>query len=85
MHVIMQDQSLSELWIHDKLERQASHSLFRALVTQMEKTFDRPCVRGLPTDVRIQPLDSLDETRVQLQAGTSVIVKVRVCRANPPR
>ena len=74
MELLLRDQSLTELHIRGKVERQASHSLLRSLVTAMERSFVDPISRGfLPADVFVAALDSLDHKRVTLGDGRIVI------------
>ena len=74
MSVVLRDHSLSELHIQGKLERQASHSLLRSLMTAMERAFVDPISRGkLPPTVHVGALQSLDDIRVTLDSGSVVI------------
>ena len=63
--MILRDQSLTDLYVQGKIERQASHSLLRALVAAMDDTFVQPLSRGfLPPSVLAAVLDSFDQTRI---------------------
>ena len=63
--VIMRDRELSDLWVADRLERQASHQLLQALVTAIEDQFPKPLTRGvLPAEVNLQPVDITSSIRM---------------------
>ena len=55
MEAIFRDQGVSELFVKDKMVRQATHALLRAVITQLEGLFPDPLARGkLSPDVRVQ-------------------------------
>lgn len=84
MDVILRDIGISELFVQDKLQRQATFALLRTIVTQIEEVAQRPISRGrLPPDVRIAKLADQDEAQVQLSDGTLCIVNRRTREVTP--
>jgi hypothetical protein len=75
IEIVLRDQSVSELYILDKIERQASHQLLRAIVTQLEGLFPDPIRRSRLADtVRVGRLVNPDERRSRDAVGLPVIV-----------
>ena len=75
LEVVLQDSSLRDWYGHDKLERESFHSWMRALFTAMEKVFDKPTSRSfMPLDTHINVIESMDEQRVVVKNGVSVVV-----------
>ena len=67
LELLHRDQVVAELFVLDKVERQASHALLRTLVAQLEQVVDRPISRGtLPSSVRVAPLQDPADTIVHL-------------------
>ena len=74
---ILKDQAVSELYVHDKLVRTASHSLLRAFWCQMGHLLSVPLETSkLPSTVRIMPLQDTDEILVD-DAGQPEILNQR--------
>lgn len=72
--LILRDLSVSELYIDDALQRQATHALFRTVVTQLEAVIDRPVSRScLPDSIHIGRLEA-GQVLVQLSDGSLVIM-----------
>ena len=84
MRSILCDTAITDLWCEGKLERSASYSLFRALVTAMERSYPDSVRRGtLPSTCHVEALDSLDSKRVTLRDGRVVLRDKRVLLQMP--
>ncbi len=74
MDVILRDTAVAELYIQEKMERKAAHSVMRVVVKQLEQVADKPLERGwLGDDVRVHALTDPNEELVQLASGKLVI------------
>ena len=73
--IILLGPSVSELYILDKQERQATHALFRGLTFAIERLIPNGLHRSfVPEDVHIYAIENRDEVRVRLHNGTLIIV-----------
>ena len=73
METIYRDQSVCELWKQDKIARGATHSLLRALITQVEELFPNPLLRGqLPAAVQVARHTSSEKTTIVGDTGLVV-------------
>ena len=72
--MILRDAAVSELYVLDKLDRQASHGLLRALAFQLERLIPGGLGKCfLPQSWHIQPLTNMSEKRIRLPSGAIVI------------
>ena len=72
--MILRDATVCELYILDKLQRQASHGLFRAVIWQLEGLIPGALSRSfLPPSWHIEPLTNRDEKRFRLPSGAIAI------------
>ena len=72
--MILRDAAVSELYVLDKLDRQASHGLLRALAFQLERLIPGGLGKCfLPQSWHIQPLTNMAEKRYRLPSGVIVI------------
>ena len=66
------------------MERAATHSIGRAVASQMASVFEMPMSKAiLPPEVRIGALQDVDERRVVLECGTAVVVNSRTESVEP--
>ena len=73
--LLPRDASLTDLYIHSKLERQSNHSPPRAPITALERTSVDPISQGfLPPDVHADAPDPPDQKRVTPRNGRTVTV-----------
>ena len=84
LDAIRRDVAITKLFIEDKLERAATHSMGRAVASQMASVFEMPMSKAiLPPEVRIGALQDVDERRVVLECGTAVVVNSRTESVEP--
>ena len=68
--IVLRDQSVSELYIQDKIARQSSFNTGRTLISQLEEVLHKPLERGfLQDDVLVMPIENPDEERPMRLAG----------------
>ena len=73
--LIASDKTLTDLFIADKLERQAAHGLFRSVVTAIETAFEKPVSRSkLPANWYVMPITNRNIQRVKLASGAILLV-----------
>ena len=84
IEVILADQDVAKLYVDDKVEREASFALMRAVLWQMQQVFHEPVRRSfLGADVLVHSLQDREERRVTLADGTMCIVNLRTAVSRP--
>ena len=83
IEIILRDAAVSELCILDKLERQATHGLLRAVAFQLERLIPQGLARcWTPATWNLWPLTNSAEKRYRLPSGSIVIANkdTKQCR-----
>jgi len=76
--VILRDRSLTDLYVHDAMDRQASHGLMRSLVSSMEDLVPQPLEKStLPDTVLVAPLKDRHLSRAHDGNGKLLINDAR--------
>jgi len=74
LDLILRDSTVAELYILDKMERQATHALLRGLCFAIERLIPDALQKSfVPESWRIHALVDKDEARVRLPSGRLVI------------
>ena len=75
---IIRDRELSNLWVNDRLEREAAWSLMRAVVSAMEQAVDNPISRSrLPDTVHVRRIQDRAISRVVTEDGEVLLYDPR--------
>ena len=89
LELVHRDARVAEWFVEDKLQKQASHSLLRSVVAQLEQVLARPVTDStLPNDWDVHPRRDADERLVKLPDTTLCWVNTRtdaVTRVLPHR